>query len=245
MDISDIISKLNRFGLEFFGHYYSSYPGYVVENEDHQGLQRLQIIIPTILGTESRPLWAYRKSVSPRVQDLPQIGDMVWIEFMNGRLNAPIWSHYYPLEKEKIEEFIHPKCYGFKSPAGYLVIIDELDKSLFITTPEGISRKFTDKAIIDTSEEIYLTKEDADKKVPLGQDLDSDIKDALNKVKDLLEKLIQFGTAQATASTGPSLPLAPGFATLATDAGVIMADLVSCMAKFEDESHLSEKVKLT
>jgi hypothetical protein len=198
------------------------------------------------MGMEGMPLWAYRKGISPRVQDLPAVGDMVWVEFLNGRLNKPTWTHYYPLKDEIIPEFKHPKCYGFKSPGGYLVLIDELEKTLLIKTPEGLSRTFTEDSIIDTSEKIFLTSAEADQKVPKGQEMDSDIKDALTEIKGVLEKIMQFATTQASAAgSAPLTPLAAGYSALITDVTQAVTNLAPIIEKFGDESHLSEKVKLT
>lgn len=245
MEFKDIMARINRFGLEAYGHFYSSYPAYVVENEDPKNLQRLQLQVPGVMGLESHPIWALSKGVSPRCQDLPAIGDMVWVEFLNGRLEGATWTHYYPLKGESIPEFKNPQCYGFKSPGGYLVLIDELAKTLLIQTPGGLYRKFTEDTIIDNSEKILLTSPEADQKVPKGQEMDSDIKDALTQVKTLLEKLLEFSTTQSGASTGALLPLAPGYSKLALDIPQIISDLVPVISKFGDDSHLSEKVKLT
>lgn len=246
MDLKNIFSRINRFGLEVYGHYYSSYPAYVVENEDPKNMKRLLLHIPSIMGLESHPLWAYSKSVSPRVNDLPQVGDMVWVEFLNGRLETATWTHYYPLKGENAPEFKHPKCYGYKSPAGYLVLIDELEKTFLIQTPTGLSRKFTEDSIIDNAEKIFLTSPEADQKVPKGQEMDSDIKSALDEIKGVLEKVLEFSTTQATASAAtPLSPLTAGYTNLASNLSSSIPKLVNLIKKFEDESHLSEKVKLT
>ncbi len=240
------MARINRFGLEVFGHYYSAYQGFVAENEDPKGMQRLQVLVPGIMGMEGPPLWAYRKGISPRVQDLPEVGDMVWVEFLNGRLTSPTWTHYYPLKADIIPEFKHPKCYGFKSPGGYLVLIDELEKTLVIKTPEGLYRTITEDSIIDKADKIFLTDPEATQKVPKGQEMDSDIKDALTEIKGVLEKIMQFATTQAAAAgTAPLTPLATGYSTLITDVTSTIGNLAPIIEKFGDDSHLSEKVKLT
>lgn len=167
-DLNDIMGKINRFGIECYGHFYSSYPGYVVDNEDPDQMQRVQVILPGILGFGGAPQWAYRKAISPLIQILPQEGDMVWVEFLNGRLDHPIWSHYYPLEANIIKEFKHPKCYGFKSPAGYLALIDEIAKTLDIKTPEGYGINITEKTITIKNDKSTMTIDESGVSVDVG-----------------------------------------------------------------------------
>lgn len=118
-------------GLEAIGRYYSMYRGHVVDNEDPDGLNRLSIIVPSVSGNKTHPTWAYpRNSFSGNdygMQVLPQKGDLVMIEFEHGDPKFPIWSHAHFTQEEKPEEFVSPQVYGFKSPKGQIIVIDDRD----------------------------------------------------------------------------------------------------------------------
>lgn len=141
MTITDILHRLNKFGLEFYQLFYSNYPAHVVDNEDPDGQGRLLVLLSTILGPESQPIWAYPKGQwagdNCGIQLLPQIGDLVWVECQNGKMTSPIWSHYYHHAGQKPPEFKHPKVYGIKTPRGFVVTIDDTTDTVLITSPLG------------------------------------------------------------------------------------------------------------
>jgi len=118
-------------GLEAIGKYYSVYRGHVMDNEDSSGLGRIQIVVPSIFGGVEHPIWAYpRNNFSGNgygMQILPVKGDLVWIEFEHGNPKFPVWSHAHYAIGEKPEEFVSPQVYGFKSPKGQIIVIDDRD----------------------------------------------------------------------------------------------------------------------
>jgi hypothetical protein len=78
-------------GNRFFG----KYRGQVTNNDDPENLCRLMALVPAVMGEE--PVgWAL--PALPFIGDghglvmLPEVGDMVWIEFEAGNLDFPIWS---------------------------------------------------------------------------------------------------------------------------------------------------------
>lgn len=116
-------------GLEFFGRYYSSYRGFVVDNNDPEKLNRVRVILPSIQPGDSKGIWAYPKgnwgSKDYGVQLLPQKGDMVWVEFEQGDLDNPVWSFAGFGTDELPNEFSTPNHYGFKTPRGTLILIND------------------------------------------------------------------------------------------------------------------------
>ena len=144
-------------GLESIGRFYSVYRGHVVDNEDPDGLNRIKVIIPVIAGKAEHPTWAYpRDSFSGDgygAQILPQKGDMVMVEFEHGDPKFPIWSHaHYSLNQKPIE-FDSPQVYGFKTPKGQMVIIDDRDgveKIILSSNAYLVLRG--DKVVIESSE---------------------------------------------------------------------------------------------
>jgi hypothetical protein len=124
--------RLIHYGLEFFGRYYSSYRGFVVDNEDPEGMNRVKVIMPTIHPYDKVGEWAYPINnwggENYGSHCLPQKGDMVWLSFEHGNPEFPLWQHAGYATGEKPEEFNSSNVYGFKTPKGNLVIIDDADE---------------------------------------------------------------------------------------------------------------------
>lgn len=137
MTFKDFIINLIHHGLERFGKFYSAYRGYVTDNEDPDGLHRIKVNIPSLTQRSNHTKWVYPRGVFSGEgygsQLLPQVGDMVWVEFEHGDPEFPIWSHAHYIAEEKPEEFVNSKVYGFKSPEGQIVIIDDRDGEVYIS----------------------------------------------------------------------------------------------------------------
>lgn len=118
-------------GLESLGRYYSSYRGYVIDNEDPDNMSRVKVRIPAITRKNDHPVWAYPKNSFAGkdygMQLLPQKGDIVWVEFEHGDPKFPLWTHAHFTKGQKPSEFSTPQIYGFKTPKGQLIIIDDRD----------------------------------------------------------------------------------------------------------------------
>ena len=65
------------------------YRGLVVETNDPLLLGRVQVSVPALLGAATP--WA-TPNVPPGRVALPQTGDVVWVEFEECDLSAPIWG---------------------------------------------------------------------------------------------------------------------------------------------------------
>lgn len=142
MTFRGFIDNLLIYGLEFFGKYYSSYRGYVVDNNDPDGIGRIRVKIPVITGDTVHPKWIFPKNNFSGndygMQVLPEIGDVVWIEFETGHAHFPMWSHGHYGTGEKPAEFASNKVYGFKSPAGQIVTIDDDNNKIIIYSNSDI-----------------------------------------------------------------------------------------------------------
>jgi hypothetical protein len=129
--LSQYFSSLLYQGMEYFGRYYSSYRAYVVENEDPDGMNRIKVVIPQITRNSTHARWAYAKNQISGdgygIHALPQKGDLVFIEFEFGDVKFPMWTfgHYY--KGKKPTEFDSPLKYGFKTPAGQIILIDDTE----------------------------------------------------------------------------------------------------------------------
>lgn len=131
MILGKILENIFYHGLESIGKYYSVYRGYVVDNEDPDNMNRIKIKIPGVTKKYTHPTWAFpRNNFSGNnygMQVLPVIGDIVMIEFEHGNPAFPIWSHAHFVIDQKPEEFTSPQVYGFKTPKGQIIVIDDRD----------------------------------------------------------------------------------------------------------------------
>lgn len=243
--ITGLIKNVKKFGLEYIGLYYSNYPGFVADNLDPKNQNRLSVLVPTIFGYPSRPIWVYPKASAPNIHNLPKVGQTVLVEFNHGLLDSGLWSYSAPLVNEKPEEFRTDKVYGFKTNDGHLVMIDEIDNEISITHKDGQKVLITEDNIQITSDDIRLTQEDVEEQSPLGNSLDEDLHETFSLLKDLIEQLDIFTTTQADAATGAMLPLAIGYATLKGTLVALKVNINKSLNKYQDKSHLSNKVKLS
>lgn len=195
-----------EFGLEYMGLYYSKYRGFVINNKDEEGLNRLTVLVPQIDQTPLYDLAFPASSWGGKnygVQMLPEIGDMVWVEFEFGNIENPIWSPSSYGEAEIPEEFKSPKVYGFKTPAGTLVLIDDTKEEEIIKIQ-----------LNSTTDWLNITKDTLEiesKKIKLGKDekeaavLGDTLNKRLDEIMEQLDKLTSILiTHTHTSSSGPT-----------------------------------------
>lgn len=121
--------KIMLYGLEFIGRYYGSYRAFVVDNQDEDRLGRLKLRIPHLNANIDDDTWAFPSGVwggkDYGIQMLPEIGDMVWVEYEYGNADYPVWKHAGYALDELPEEFSTVSHYGFKTPKGSLILIND------------------------------------------------------------------------------------------------------------------------
>ena len=141
MTFADFIYNVIHHGLEHFGKFYSSYRGYVVDNEDPDRLGRIKVQIPVVTRESTHTKWVWPKGsfsgANYGSQILPMVGDLVWIEFEHGNTEFPMWSHAHFTNGDMPEEFINHQVYGFKSPKGQLVIIDDRREEIYVQVKDA------------------------------------------------------------------------------------------------------------
>jgi len=71
-------------------HYYGVYRGVVKDNKDPQKQRRIKIVIPQTTGEETTD-WAWPVEPSSIHTDVPTIGQGVWVTFIGGDPDYPIW----------------------------------------------------------------------------------------------------------------------------------------------------------
>jgi len=78
------------------GRYYGKYAGFVVDNADPENRGRLRLSIPNVLGNDVVSGWAlpcvpYGGAANQGFFFIPENEANVWVEFVGGNLDYPIW----------------------------------------------------------------------------------------------------------------------------------------------------------
>ncbi len=148
-------SDLMYNGLERFGKYYASYRAFVYRRDDPEGLGRIQLYVPSVYGTEPFKYWAWQvgnpSGFGYGWQWIPQVGEMVFVEFENGDPAKPMWKHGHPgkdLEgdSEKPPHLRDPDLYYLRTPKGLGIIFDE--KTMEIKFMGGTVKTETTETLI-------------------------------------------------------------------------------------------------
>lgn len=138
MTITEIIQT---YGIEYLGRFYSTYRAIVMDNVDSDGINKLYVQIPNIHdGVET---WAL-----PKNQDggpnhgfkglTPKVGQIIYVEFEYGDPMKALWSYHGWAVGEKPDELTNDTL-GIVTPGGTKIIINEVNGTLSITTPEDIT----------------------------------------------------------------------------------------------------------
>lgn len=94
--LREYIDFVKTHGMEYFGVYYGTYRGFIVDNKDPEKLGRVKLQVPQIAGKNTIEYWAYPFG-QPAGEDfgdfmIPPKGSMVWVKFEGGNPNFPIWT---------------------------------------------------------------------------------------------------------------------------------------------------------
>lgn len=204
--ILNIFKDIFMWGFERFGRYYSSYRGFVVDNADPLGLQRLLLVIPEVSQDRTYAYWAIAKGVyygeGYGMQLVPQKGDLVWVEFEHGHPEVPIWTFGHPGNKEMPtgdSDLNDINCAWFVSPYGHKIKINDTKKYISIETPSGNKILLNNKGLIDISNSNTSIKELLTDIITMymktktisGQTLDpSSLNDATNNLTELTKLFV-------------------------------------------------------
>lgn len=146
-----IFDNLIQNGFEAFGRYYSSYRGFVVDNNDTEGYGRLKLLVPQIYGNQVMDYWAWPKNnysgKNYGMQCIPNKQDMVFVEFEMGDPRKPIWTYGHFGKNEKPSNLRDIKNFWFKTPEGNLVEFDDTKKQIRITDCNSNTLIFTNQSL--------------------------------------------------------------------------------------------------
>lgn len=130
-------------GLEKFGRYYSTYPGFIHDNKDPDNLHRVRLIIPGISDAPSDN-WAWPKGVfagtTYGAHCIPPEGTMVWVSFRLGDPDHPLWEQGHFGKGDTDNWTTKQKRYNnywFQTPQGNIIEMDDEEGTIRITDAHG------------------------------------------------------------------------------------------------------------
>jgi uncharacterized protein involved in type VI secretion and phage assembly len=87
--------RLSRLLERIENRYFGKYRGTVVDRADPQQLGRLKLNVPSVLA-DAVTGWAWPAACYAGkgigLFAVPQVGDIVWVEFAEGELDQPLWT---------------------------------------------------------------------------------------------------------------------------------------------------------
>jgi len=244
----ELFQKISYSGLEYIGLYYSFYPGYVADKEDPENRNRLKLKVPNVFGDEIYPVWISQRSTYSGegygIQLIPEVGDMVWVRFRNGKVSNPFWDYGYWVKGEKPKELDDTNKIWLKTSKGHVIEIDNKKNYISITHEKGNRIEINEKGIsiiTKGSDKIYLGSLDkATSQAMLG----NITKTQLEIDHARLEGVIKILTGTLVpALTSPLPPVTPW--EIQMSAAINAAITAMNSLPFPDYSQiLSDKVKL-
>ena len=134
--------RLTRLLERIENRYFGKYRGTVVDRADPQKLGRLKLNVPSVLA-DAVTGWAWPAAAYAGkgigLFAVPQVGDIVWVEFAEGELDQPLWTGCAwaaPGGQSEIPADAqqgHPDRVVLRTPSGNTVIMgDEADKETIV-----------------------------------------------------------------------------------------------------------------
>jgi hypothetical protein len=107
---------------------YGVYRGVVKENKDPQGQRRLQVQVQTT-GNEVTD-WAWPMEPSSIHTDVPVIGQGVWVTYVGGDPEYPVWSGSFGKNQGKNKQiFVKPLAdsVSLTGLTSHIIVVKQLD----------------------------------------------------------------------------------------------------------------------
>jgi hypothetical protein len=120
------------------GRHWGKYRGLVEDRNDPEQLGRLRVRVPSLLA-DAVTGWAWPAVPNAGLFLLPQKDDLVWVEFIEGELEHPIWSGSgwaKPGGTSEVPEearAAYAETAVLRTPAGNVVILTDTDGAEKIT----------------------------------------------------------------------------------------------------------------
>jgi Type VI secretion system/phage-baseplate injector OB domain len=137
----NIEQRIKEFGLEDFGKFYSSYKGFVFDNQDPLNLGRLKLKVPEVWGEEILDYWALPKGMfsgnAKGFYNIPSVGDNIWVEFEKGDPNFPIWNYGWFSQNEPPTN-AKPEVFIWQSKEGQRIELNDSTGEVKLTDKNGL-----------------------------------------------------------------------------------------------------------
>ena len=142
---SEFKDKVKKFGIEYFGRYYSVYRGIVYDNEDPEFMGRLRVTVPQIFGTYTPKKWATAAGAIAGKKGgifwVPSVGDPIYVMFENGDSSRPLWLYGWWLDGSTPEDAKRkkPDNYVFQTPSGHRIEMDDKNNYIRVENNKGLN----------------------------------------------------------------------------------------------------------
>lgn len=204
-----ILEKITHDGIETFGRHYSCYRGFVMENRDPKGMDRLFVRVPHISGRKDEGNWAWPKGKPHTDHELPKVGDMVWVEFERGDYRFPVWSFSNQTRKLGYSGERDPESHKRITERGHNTEMNDREDYVAINHRNGSHVKvFEDHVEIEDKSGSRITLKDGE------IHLNGNSLGGLIKIHELVKKINRLETLMnthqhAVAPNTPTTPLTP------------------------------------
>lgn len=138
--------------------YYGKYRAFVTDNEDPEGLGRIKLTIPSVLGEATSdwalPAVAYGGGADFGTLFVPPVGAQVLAEFLEGDLSAPVWAATFWRESSELPaEYEGPGTKIIKTESGHFVTFEDTEGEEQVTVHSSAGAE----AVMDPDGGITLT----------------------------------------------------------------------------------------
>jgi hypothetical protein len=138
----DHLIKMVTYGLEYFGLYYGTYRGQVMDNQDPQNMGRVKIHCPTIHGDLFPDHWAMPVTAyagkNCGLWVVPDAGEWVHVRFDHGRLDYPMWEGGWWGQGEITADMV-PKHVVLATKEGLKIVLSRESKQILLQQDTGNS----------------------------------------------------------------------------------------------------------
>ncbi len=176
--IQEFKRLLAQLGIEYFGRYYSIYRATVTDNLDPDFRGRVKVSCPAVYGEDAYQYWALPMGIASSNTALwmiPNVGDVVWVQFEGGDARYPVWSWGWFKQNAAPDA---AKVNGNKiaatviqSKSGHRIVMDDEAETVTISNASGVKIVLTKNQVNIVGENQKAVKGD-DLETWLGQLID-------------------------------------------------------------------------
>lgn len=146
-DTEQLLGQMADFmNSRFFG----KYRGKVTDVDDPEEMGRIKAVVPAVLGELDTP-WALPASpfagASHGLFLLPEVDDLVWIEFEGGNPSHPIWTGLWWGSKSQRPEPQTNKARVLGTTAGHKLVLDDDENKVQLVHAGGAELTMTDSDV--------------------------------------------------------------------------------------------------